>query len=381
MNQQIQVTLIEEVLDMADKKLPYLDESMNFTPVDRYISAERFTREREMMRRTPLPTLLASELPENGSFATKQLAGLPLLLTRDEEGQVHGFLNVCRHRGTRLVDAPCGKKRRFACPYHAWTWDNKGDLQKIPHQETGFPDLDMADKALVRVTTGERYGMVWVCLDGESLDDLDTYLGEMADEISWLECQDHQIFVTDEIELDANWKVLAEGGIESYHFKVAHRKTIAPHFLDNLSTYRMLGPHMRSVLPRENIVSIREKPQDEWDIRDNNNLILTIFPTNQFLVQKDHFVWIESVPLAHDKTRLRLSTVVPKPKDGEFSYDETQHWEHNHKITMETLQEDFAIGESIQSGLDSGANTELVLGRFEGALHAFNTEVEAALER
>ena len=75
-------------------------------------------------------------------------------------------------------------------------------------------------------------------------------------------------------------------------------------------------------------------------------------------------------PLAADHTELRIATLVPKSEAGD-----SELWMRNHAITRTTLDEDFALGESIQRGLTSGANAKLTFGRFEGALTAFNQSV------
>ena len=82
-------------------------------------------------------------------------------------------------------------------------------------------------------------------------------------------------------------------------------------------------------------------------------------------------------PLSATSTRLRLNTLAPGNRLERE--DDLKHWARNHEITVTTLLEDFDIGESIQAGLDSGANDYLTFGRFEGALAEFNSQVEKAL--
>ena len=113
--------------------------------------------------------------------------------------------------------------------------------------------------------------------------------------------------------------------------------------------------------------------QNEWRLRDHAQLLYTLFPASALLVQSDHISWIHFEPLAVDATRIRLCTLVPGNRT-ELAED-LEHWKKNHKITVDTLTEDFEIGESIQSGLASGANQQLTFGRFEGALAQFNSIV------
>ena len=113
-----------------------------------------------------------------------------------------------------------------------------------------------------------------------------------------------------------------------------------------------------------------DRPKESWSLRRAANLVYTVFPSAQLLVQEDHVVWIQALPLAPDRTRLRIATLAPAGSQ------DAAHWRRNHAITVETLAEDFALGESVQGGLASGANDALRFGRFEGALDRFNRTVE-----
>ncbi|MCP9483665.1 Rieske 2Fe-2S domain-containing protein [Shimia sp. CNT1-13L.2] len=372
-----QIALLEELQGLKDNGLFFLDDEVAKSPITRYASQDRFDAEmRDIFRGVPIIACHASELPEPGSFMTRELSGLPVLLTRDRDNTVHAFINVCRHRGARLVREGSGCKNAFSCPYHAWTWGNNGTLRGVPHQKEGFPGLDRDAHALKRLPATERYGLVWVVANTDAQPDFDSFLTPLAGEFAWAEMETLAIAATDTIERKANWKLLAEGGIEAYHFKVTHRDTIGPHFLDNLSSYETLGSHMRSVLPRSSLPELNGTDPAQWDIRTEANVLYTVFPTSQFLVMQDHIGWIELIPLAPDLTRLRLTTLAPK---SEITPDKEEHWKRNHAITSVTLNEDFEVNEEVQSGLLSGANESLTFGRYEGALDAFNREIERHL--
>ena len=140
MNRSTEIELLEELARLRRARSFHLDDAVATSPVTRYTCPERFSLERQALFRM-LPAIVAhsSELVEPDSFLTRELAGLPLLLTRDGAGAVHAFLNVCRHRGNRLVNAASGCRHRFVCPYHAWTWDNRGALVIVPSNRGGHP--------------------------------------------------------------------------------------------------------------------------------------------------------------------------------------------------------------------------------------------------
>ena len=372
MERETEIGLIEELLGLLEAKSHYLDDEIEFNSVDQYQSEAIFQRERDQMfARLPAVAAHVSELPNPGDFVKREIAGRSILVTRDAQGEVHAFLNICRHRGTQLVDDESGCKHRFTCPYHAWSYANTGELVSVPHMDTGFPDLDKARYSLKSLQCEERFGFIWVIATPDVSFDFDAYYAPIAAEAEGLDLANMAIAHEEKKVHNSNWKILVEGGIESYHFKVAHRKTIGPYFEDNLSSYQMLGDHMRSVLMRSSMHVLRDQPTDQWRLRDHANIIYTFFPTTQLLVQKDHVVWINSRPVSAGQTELRLATLAPKSRLAEEAY-----WQKNHQITSTTLNEDFVIGESIQNGFASGANDVITFGRFEGALPEFNRTIK-----
>ena len=379
MDRATEIELLQELVALREARTFHLDDDVATSPVARYTCPDRFSRERRKLFRA-LPAVVAhrSELPEPDSFLTREFAGLPLLLTRDSEGAVHAFLNVCRHRGNRLVAAASGCRRRFVCPYHAWTWDNRGALLRVRHGQAGFPGIDRGVLGLKRLGCAEAYGWIWVVADTAAAPDIDDFLGELAADFAWLDAGSLKIVHEDVGERAANWKILVEGGLEAYHFRIAHKDTVGPYFHDNLSSYRVFGRHIRSILPRTRLDATMTQPRESWSLRRETNMVYTIFPSAQLLVQEDHVVWVPVLPLAPDRALVRIATLAPAdfdPTDAEAAL----HWRKNHDITVRTLSEDVAIGESIQSGLSSGANDELRFGRFEGALDRFNRIVEREL--
>lgn len=377
MDRQTETTLIREIIGLADQKSTCLDPTIAHSPISRYASPERFERETAMIfRRKPMVAAHSSELDGENAFLARRFLGLPILLTRDASGKAHAFLNVCRHRGATLEREASGCKRIFTCPYHAWSWTNEGTLRAVPHEAQGFPDLPRAERGLRRLPCTEAHGFIWVIANPETADmpDIDDWLGGLGDDFRWMGLADHRIAVMDTVEIKANWKVLIEGGLEAYHFRVAHKATIAPYFPDNLLTYRMFGPHIRAILPRNSMPDLRDIPEADWQIRRDANILYAVTPTIQMLAQQDHVMLFHFEPLAMDLTRIRMATLVPRAAPDT---DEMQaHWQKNQTITVTALMEDFELGEEIQSGFASRGNPSHIFGRFEGALNRFNLTVE-----
>ena len=375
MNAYTENRLIEEALSLVEEKRFNLVQEIGSRSNDIYSSSSRFDLEADRVI-SVLPHAMAhvSEIPRPFDFLTRQIAGHSLLITRNGEGQVQAFRNVCRHRGMELVDQAKGCKRRFTCPYHAWTYDVEGELVSAPHFHEGFPQLDKGTLGLVKLPTLELGGFVWSCLSTETTaEHIEESLALLEGDLNWLDLPDLEVAAETTLDIHANWKLLVEGGLEAYHFKVAHRDTIAPYFNDNQSTYELLGDHIRSVLMRTSFAKLAATAKPEWRLRDHANLLYTLLPTSQLLVQQDHVVWIKSTPAAADRTQLRLVTLAENPDS------QREHWNKNHAITEATLKEDFEIAEGIQRGLSARHPQTFYFGRYEGALTAFNELVERYL--
>ena len=380
MDHDTQVELLDELLGLRKQRSAYLDETVTYSDASRYLGADQFELERErIFMKRPLLLAHSSELPEEGSFLRRECFGIPILLTRDRDGGINAFYNVCRHRGARLVAADEGCRHRFTCPYHAWTWDNTGRLIAAPHKEQGFPDLDFDSYGLKRITCVEKSGWIWCILDETaSQETIEQHLAPLQSDLDWLQLDAYEVHEVSDKVWGCNWKILVEGGLEAYHFRVAHAKTIGSLFHDNLSTYQTLGEHVRSILARVSVDDLVEMPRKDWRIREHANVLYSLFPNSAWLVQFDHVVMIQFFPVSFDKTQIRCVTLRPKQQE-ELSEKQRAYWDKNHSLTVTTLEEDFELGEQIQAGMALGVNEQLTFGRFEGALHKFNQTVDAAL--
>ncbi|RXM07774.1 Rieske (2Fe-2S) protein, partial [Citrobacter sp. AAK_AS5] len=85
-----------------------------------------------------------------------EVAGVPLLVVRQEDGTVRAFANVCRHRGARVVEEVCGNARSFRCPYHGWTYGSDGRLRAIP-ERAAVSGIDQSERALVPLPAEQRH--------------------------------------------------------------------------------------------------------------------------------------------------------------------------------------------------------------------------------
>ncbi|WP_169577599.1 aromatic ring-hydroxylating oxygenase subunit alpha [Sinimarinibacterium sp. CAU 1509] len=385
MHRDTELQLTASCVELVKANRPLSGNDEVLIPVDEYTDADRFMREqRDLLGRTLIVAAHASQLAAPGDFLTLDLMDTPVLLTRDSDGKARAFLNVCRHRGATVELRPQGNTKRFVCPYHAWTYDTRGTLVTARHAE-GFPSLERESTQLRELACRERGGFIWVCPRADTAEAaLTAFQSTAADafftELEGLGIGDYTIFDSEHRIWNANWKILVDGGLESYHFRVAHRNTVAPFFADTITPYAFFGDHIRTVLPRAGIVDYAQRPRSEWSIRECTHLLYSLFPNASVLVQEGHADLIRMMPLAIDRTLVDIITLVPSPGAAGFSEKARNYWSANHAFTKKTLHEDFEIAEQIQRGVNTGANTHFRFARFEGALSQWHSIVDAKLE-
>jgi len=378
MDRPSELELIRDTLRGLDEGVP-LGDGDTTVHVERYLDPDRFERELDARHRRRLHLAAhASELAEPGDFVTRDVLGAPALLVRGDDGAARAFLNVCRHRGATVERREQGRCKRFVCPYHAWTYDRDGALAHVRLRE-GFPSLDERAAGLTPLACEEAGGFVWVCPDPSLRPTLDASVRAMLAEVEALGPARPSLFARASRVWRANWKILVEGGLESYHFKIAHRDTVGPFFGDTASRYERLGECFRMILPRRTLPSLRDRPEAEWRLVEHANVLYTLPPNASVLVQDGHFVMISMTPLSVDRTRVDLATVGRAPEGPEHSDRAKAFLQGNHDFTVRTLEEDFVIAEQIQRGLSTGANTHLRFAGFERALREFHEGLEREL--
>jgi phenylpropionate dioxygenase-like ring-hydroxylating dioxygenase large terminal subunit len=196
------------------------------------ISPEHYELEREaIFRRTWLNVGRVEQLPKNGSYFTKELdsAKTSVIVSRDNDGEVRAFHNICRHRGNKLVwnDFPkeevAGSCRQFTCKYHGWRYGLKGDLNFV-QQESEFFDLDKSQFGLAPVRAEVWEGFIFVNFDNEDTTPLAEYMGEMGKGIEGYPFHKMTQAYKYRAEIGSNWKLFIDAFAEFYHAPVLHAK-------------------------------------------------------------------------------------------------------------------------------------------------------------
>jgi len=370
--------LINQIHDYAANKTTCLADKEYLNPVERYTDPGWLDDEiRHIFRRAPLLLAHSSELAKPGDFKTVEVTGVHVLLTRDMTGRVNAFLNVCRHRGTKLVWQECGeRKRTFACPYHGWGYAADGRLINLPNPE-GFPSVDPDKNGLVRLHASERAGFVFVQITpGAAPIDVDEYLGEIGRDFTRFGIGEYKAYSPSSELRPYNWKLAMDLFQENYHTRMTHTDTIWQLFLDNTAVFERFAPHIRSIVPKKSILDLRGTDPADWNLRAHATLLYTVFPNTMVAVLVDHAAIFQVFPHDTAHARVRTTVLVPKIPTSEKA---KAAWNKSIELVGAVTAEDSARGIAMQAGLESGANRHLTFGRFEQGLGWFHEEIANAV--
>ena len=243
-----------------------------------YTDPARHAAERQkLFRETPLVACLSRELPEPGSYRTFDETGVPIVVVRGADGAVRAFLNICVHRGARLVREPAGQAKLFTCWFHGWSYGLNGKLAAAPEAER-FEDALCGHDHLVSVPAAERFGLVFVQATPGSTMDIDAHLGSFGAELELLQLEQAEPVKAGQLPVKANWKYALDTYGEGYHFAALHKQTLAPFFRNDITVYDRFGPHHRVLFVGREQEAWLDLPESEWGVEHRIGGIHYIFP-------------------------------------------------------------------------------------------------------
>jgi len=204
----------------ADTVTPDLEHAHAMSP--RYYSGEATLalEQRAVFARCWQLVAHRGQLAEPGNHVVGQVAGVPVLLVRGEDGVLRGFPNICRHRGGPLALCDGKGLRVLRCKYHGWTYTLDGQLRAATEMQDAF-DFNVADIHLPPLQMREWQGLVFVALDA-GVPPFDSVYGGIAERIAPIDLSGMHYFRRIDYEMECNWKIYVENYVEGYHLPHVH---------------------------------------------------------------------------------------------------------------------------------------------------------------
>jgi phenylpropionate dioxygenase-like ring-hydroxylating dioxygenase large terminal subunit len=320
---------------------------------------------------------LSGDLPKPGSFLTSSDFGGPVLAVRDDDGRFRAFANTCRHRGVVLEDRDRGEAKRFVCPFHAWTYSNRGELVGIP-KAGHFGNVDKDCHGLIELPAVEAYGFLFVHPDPKGSIDVEDLLGGLALEFESWDFGDLVHMGSDTYDMKLNWKLAMDTFGETYHFNQLHKNTLAQFFYGNAQCYDVFGRNHRMILCLQSLDKLRGKPESEWHITDGGFPVYYLFPNVQLNVGQTGLTAVRTFPNPENPGR-SLSRISFYAMRSALEQDQNLVMDRARVFGDVIRDEDYAVAEGSQLSADAGLQEFVLFGRNEPALHHYHNTYREAL--
>ena len=201
-----------------------------------------------------------------------------MIATRDKTGKFRAFLNVCRHRATRVETQPRGKRKLFVCPFHAWSYSTSGDLVAIADQDD-FGEVDKSCRGLIELPAVEAAGLLFIHPKPDGELDVEALLSKpLLEELTSIGLDQFIYGANKTIDMKLNWKLANDTFGETYHFQKLHKNTLGQLFIGNNTHLEEFGRHHRFTTANMAIHQMRALPEDEWQIQSDDVCRLSLFP-------------------------------------------------------------------------------------------------------
>jgi phenylpropionate dioxygenase-like ring-hydroxylating dioxygenase large terminal subunit len=359
----------------ADRTTDLMPEE-RLEPAAHYTDPERFERERALVHAAPQLVGYAGELPEPGTFATKDVMGTPVLLTRAKDGEVRAFHNICRHRQAPIASG-CGAAQRLACPYHSWTYDLTGRVTGVPGDE-GFSAERSTQARLAELPAEEYAGFLWVGLEPDHPLDVAGHLGELGPQLASWNFGEWAPVGEKRLDGRLDWKLALDTFAENYHFATVHATTFATVAHSNCTVFDGYGQHHRLVFPLRAIDDCVGVPEEDWVPLERLVVIYALYP---------------NIVLSVTAVNGEIFRVYPGSRPGESTTYHQNSWRgpldsDDARASAEAVfdyahhtvrDEDYALAERLQANLETGLSPHLLFGRNEPGLHHRHSVITEAL--
>jgi phenylpropionate dioxygenase-like ring-hydroxylating dioxygenase large terminal subunit len=336
------------------------------TEIEARIAATEFTcaktlaRERQtLFTNVPQPVAFSGEIPDPGSFLALQVLDVPVVLTRDENGKLRAFINACSHRGAQVATG-AGQARSLVCPFHGWAYAMDGSLRGRPDDACFSTPREAC--SLTSLVVSEKYGIVVVAASVDVAQySVDNALVEIGEHLEGFGFEHYRTLERRRFYVAANWKLVSDLSLESYHFKTLHRDSVAQ-FLAPNAVVDTFGQHSLWAFPFKSITTLAELDEASWPDSIQGSMTFTLYPGVMFVVNSLGAQMIRAEP-GQRPGESRVTFVGVSRNNCDVEQARTAY-EFGGDVFA---REDLPIAEECQRGL-TARGRDLLLGKNEPLL-------------
>jgi len=355
-----------------------------------YFDPEFFEAEKKaFLGAAPQVVCHESEIREPGEWRSLEYLGESVIVVRGDDGRVRAFSNVCRHRGSRLVDGAGGCARVLTCPYHAWSYGRDGRLVGVPHRNE-YPGLETEKLGLFPVALENWRGFLFVALEAGS-PSVAEMMAPYEDEVAPYRFEELRVLGRVTVRpRKLNWKTLCDNYSDHLHIPVGHpgltrlfgrnyRIDAQPHadrmqgdLIDTDSANPSERAYQRYLPKADHLPSSHQR---KW-------LYYKLFPNIAFDIYPDQVDFMQFLPVSSTETLLReISYALPDDR-REMKAVRYLNWRINRRVNAE----DTELVTRVQLGMQSSSYKAGPLGTSEVCLRSFAQKLrrlipEARLDR
>ncbi len=323
------------------------------------------------------------ELPEVGSYKLWSHLDMPVVLVRGKDKNIRAFFNICRHRGTALVNKPSGKTKVLTCPFHGWVYDLQGKLNFVT-EEYEFPTLDKSANGLVPLRCELWGNFIFINRDMNA-EPLLQSLGQAAVELDHFDFHKRGVTTILPYELPCNWKVMVDAFMESYHTPTTHRQSLAGILDARGSVIEMwarghsslMVPRRRGEAGKQTLV-LDSNDAKELDPRHEitraGNISLMLFPNIIASCGEFEFPLITIWPTSINTTHVDI--IIAEQTNARRRPEVIETMLQQLSVVMD---EDMSNVASVQKSLESGVMEAFHLGAPERRIFHFNEHLDSII--
>ena len=340
-----------------------------------YFDPEFFEAEKKaFLRASPQVVCHESELAQPGDWRTLEYLGESVIVMRGDDGAVRAFSNVCRHRGSRLVDGSGGCAKVLTCPYHAWSYARDGRLVGVPHRGE-YPGLKTENLGLHSIQLENWRGFLFVTLE-PGLPSVAEMMAPYEEEVEPYRFEDLRVLGRVTVRpRQLNWKTLCDNYSDHLHIPVGHpglTRLFGRNYRIDAQPYadRMQGDLVETISANPS-----ERAYQEWlpkvdflpESHQRKWLYYKLFPNIAFDIYPDQVDFMQFLPISGTQTLLREISYALPDERREMKAVRYLNWRINRRVNAE----DTELVTRVQLGMQSPTYRAGPLGTSEVCLRSF----------